>query len=58
MVRAAVVLSDVSVFARLRVKEFAVEVSIVMAALELVIAKVLEPVPCVAETFVIAPATP
>ena len=58
MVRATVVLVDVRVFARLSVKEFAVDVSMVTAALALVIAKAFVPVPWVALTPEIDPAIP
>ena len=58
MVRATVVLVEVRVFARLRVNAFAVEVSILTPALELLVANVFVPVPSEVVTLPIVPATP
>jgi hypothetical protein len=57
-VRATVVLVDVSVLATFSVNALAVDVSIVTPALALVIVKVFEPVPWLADTFEITPETP
>ena len=58
MVRATVALVEVKVFARLRVNALAVDVSIVTPAFAFVIVNRFVPVPSVATTPIIDPATP